>query len=395
MKRKIIGNMMINIVSVALPLVVLQLFVLPLLAGSVDENEYGIVVTIASFFSFCPATIGNVLNNIRLIYGKERTKQEGSTDFCSLLLVCLGLNCIITVCYIGLSYSFDVLRILVIVLTSAAWLAQSYGVVSYLLKLDYRGVLLNNVAMAFGYLVGLGLCYGTARWELIYFCGQAFSLFYIFLTTGILKEKPRITPFFRSALRESTLLGASSLMLRLSTYSDRMILLPLMGGAAVSVYYVSTLLAKIVSMLSSSISNVMLSHLASRGKEKTKDIWTVMLVGLIVCCISYVIVLAAAEPCLNLLYPQFAEEAVQYLPITSLTAFVAVMFRLANPFLLCSLPMAWQLVISAISVVIYLGFALVLLNLYGLFGFCAGALTAESCKLLIALVLYKVIRVRN
>lgn len=394
-RLQIVRDMAVNLMATALPIGVLQLVALPMLASHFDETAYGIAITMASFFSFCPAAIGNVLNNIRLIHNKEAERAGESGNIAVLLWFGMAISLVATVIYAAAFFQLDTMGLVLVAATSGAWLLQAYGIVEYLIKVDFRGVLLNNVVLALGYVVGLGMAVRFARWELLYFCGQVACLAYIAVTTRILSERPACGKLFCSMLKETAILGASSLLGQVSTYCDRLILFPLLGAASVSVYYVSTLLAKIIGLASSSINSVLLSHLAKMGSGKTRGFRMALLVGFAVCCVSYVIVVVVARPCLSVLYPQFVDEAMVFVPVTSITAFVTVLFRLANPFVLNALSTGWQVVIATTSTVLYLVLALGFLSFGGLAGFCWGALAAECCKLGITIVIYKFAKERK
>ena len=73
-------SFVLNLGAVALPLVVLQLLVLPLLGRDMGADQYGFVVAIFAFFSLMPGVMGNSLNNVRLIRETE-WGAEADADF--------------------------------------------------------------------------------------------------------------------------------------------------------------------------------------------------------------------------------------------------------------------------------------------------------------------------
>lgn len=372
--------MAINILASAVPLVVLQLVILPLVAVRVDAAEYGLIVTVASFFSFCPATLGNVINNVRLIRNKDYENNGLKGDFNVLVLVSTLLSVLLSMGYIYMFVHLSLTGALLVVVTSALWCLQSYWLVAFRLQVDYVAILVNNILLSIGYTLGLALFAVSGYWELIYFSGQVFSFLYLLKTTRIWREPCVKTRLFYSVLKESGLLTASGLLACMSTYCDRIILFPLLGGSLVSVYYVSTLFAKIISFAASAVNNVALSYLSKVEDSQRKSFWATLFAGAVVCLLCYFAVIVVAPLFLQMLYPQFVQQALIYVPIASATAFVSVLSSLMNPYILRFRPMKWQLVFSAASASIYMIAAFALTCLFGLMGFCWGAFIAETIR---------------
>ena len=67
MIKKIFTDIALNVFATAIPIMILQLWILPSLSHEMTDERYGLMVTEVSFFSVLPGAAGNVLNNIRLI----------------------------------------------------------------------------------------------------------------------------------------------------------------------------------------------------------------------------------------------------------------------------------------------------------------------------------------
>lgn len=93
-KRKIVLDMILNIVATAIPTIVLQLLILPALAWDMPDEKYGLLVTILAFLNVVPSTMGNVLNNIRLLYNNKYIEKKYEGDFNIILLLLMGINII-------------------------------------------------------------------------------------------------------------------------------------------------------------------------------------------------------------------------------------------------------------------------------------------------------------
>ena len=92
--KKIFFDMALNIFATAIPTFALQLIILPILARSMSDAKYGLLVTILAILNVVPSTMGNVLNNIRLLYNNDYIENGYEGDFNVILLLLTGINLI-------------------------------------------------------------------------------------------------------------------------------------------------------------------------------------------------------------------------------------------------------------------------------------------------------------
>lgn len=394
-KNGIAGNMILNIVAGAVSVVALQLIILPYLGKIMNASEYGLLVTLLAMLNVIPTTLGNSLNNIRLLYRNKYESEKLDGDFS----IMFGIEALITVIsVVGFSiYYFNkagessglIIHIILLAILAFMWMAREYFIVAFLLKLDYKKILINNCLLAAGYFVGLGIYLLIGYWEVIYITGYAISLLYIFRNTDIWKERIKRTRLLPIVARENIIYIAASLLYRITSYADKMLLYPLIGGEEISVYYVATLSSKVITLIITPISGVMLSYLSKmKNSDAKKSFKLVYSVGIIVCIIGYFACLLLSRPLLGLLYPQYVSNAMKYVPITTATIVIAVLISLINPYVLRYLNMKWQVVINFATVVVYVIVGLFLLKTYGLLGFCYGCMIANLVKLLIMTSVY-------
>ena len=86
-KKKIVLDMFLNIIAATVPVAVLQLVVYPVTAKNIGGNEYGLMLTIYSVWIMISNSLGNVLNNIRLLYDKDYKDDKGDFN----ILFCGGV----------------------------------------------------------------------------------------------------------------------------------------------------------------------------------------------------------------------------------------------------------------------------------------------------------------
>ncbi len=385
-KKKFIFDMALNIASTAIPTFVLQLLILPLLSRNMTDERYGLLVTIIALLNVVPSTMGNALNNVRLIHG-EKEKESGDYNALLLLLSVVNLAAVAVFSYLY-EKEITLVSLFLTLLVSLMWLAREYYIVAFRIKLNYIHILISNLTLVVGYAVGYCLFKATGHWQYIYLLGLACSLAFIFWKSDLWKEAPKCGEGFRGITVQTVLLTLAGLLTRITTYADKMLVFPFLGGAVVSVYYAATLFGKAVSLVITPVSSVMLSYLSKRRKKDDDLFRLAFLCSAAVCIFAFFLCVAVSRPLLGLLYPQFVDDAMKYIWITTGTTVLVALISIVNPFVLRFFEMKWQLVINSVYVVFYVGLCLSMLGAYGLYGFCTGALAATSVKLIFMLFIY-------
>jgi len=388
-KKKIVFDMALNITASMVPVAVLQLVIFPLFATRLGDDRYGLLLTIVSLMTLCTGTFGNSLNNVRLLMQLKYSEQKLSGDF-NVILLCLAiLNCIVmgigTYLYEGAFYPLSVALIL---LSSVLQLVREYYNVEFRLNLNYIAVLVNNILLVAGYIIGCGLFLLTDQWQFIYITGTAFSLLHILKKTTLHREPFKTTALFRETGIKSLVLMVSSFLANAINYMDRLLLFPLVGGASVAIYYSATLFGKIISMGITPINSVMLSYFSKMKTFRQKNFWLVLGASFALGAVGYGACILISRPVLMLLYPQLAEQAMQYIFVTTATAMLSMVVSVLNPIILRFCNTNWQIGINGANVLLYTVLSLLLLKQYGLMGFCVGALLAVCAKLLLMIGIY-------
>lgn len=398
LKKVIKGNSLfnsaiLNTIAAAIPIVLLQLIILPLLSKKMDSEHYGLLVTILSLLNLIPATMGNALNNIRLLNNNRYKDSDSIGDFNKILigqlffvLISTGIICAF---YIVNSYNviITVIHIALTVLLSGMWFYREYGIVHFLINLDYRSVLVNNVLLALGYIIGYLAFLMIGVWEIIYIAGYIFSLTHILINTNLIKEGIKETFLINTIKREYIIYLTSCIIYKMVSFADKLILYPILGGGLVSIYYVSTLSGKVINMIITPVSSVILSYVA-KGTQSQKSFKKMLFGGIVMSAIGYVLCVLCSKPILFLLYPEYASEAMKYIYVTTGTIAFGVLISLINPYVLKKKSMKYQLIINSGTLAVYITISMILLKVYGLMGFCIGVLVTNIFKFILMLVVY-------
>lgn len=389
LKRKIIKDFIYNVIATSLPTLVLQLMILPLIAQKMDGDEYGLVLTVVAAIMMLAAGVGNVINNVHLLSDKEYKEKNVSGDFGILLSFSLFVVSGVTIvfsCYVG---TVDNLSYIWNLLFAGSTLIKEYYIVRFWIDLDYFGILKCNILCVVGYFLGLCVFWFGESWQLIYIVGNVFGIVYIIknykLTFGFFSK----TAMFKKTAGKTLTLTISTVLARSMQYVDRLLLYPLLGGEEVSIYYVSTLIGKTISMALSPINSFLLSQLAKKNRLQKRIFWIFLGVLTLTGFVGYAVCMMLARPILGLLYPQWIGEAMQYVAITTWTAVVSAMAMVLAPIVLRFCNMNWQIVINAVCFCVYVFLSLVLFRKMGLMGFCIGSLLANVVSLILMIFIYQ------
>ena len=384
--KKILSDVFYSLFSSAFPLILLQLFILPSVASSVSAEYNGLILTIISLITIFSSTFGNSLNNARLLTEKEIGKDEKG-DYNLLILFFSVLNVIFLMIAIRF-LNLDVEYTFLIVSSSVAYMLIQYYIVYYRIDINYQKVLISNIFLCIGYIIGFFLFKKTRIWILIYFLGYAFSLLYILYQNPLFKEPIKITKNFKKVVSVSSTLLLVTFIASLLNYIDRLILFPILGGEMVSIYYSASLIGKLGGMVVSPINSVVLSYIVKIKEIKLKQFLSVLAVLFILIIIGYFLSVFVAKPILHILYAQWADESMKYIPITTLTAMITIATTVLNPFILNWCHTKWQLVINVIYLIVYLFLSFSLIDLFGLYGFCIGFLMATIIKFVLMIFVF-------
>lgn len=389
-KKKVIFDMLLNIVAAALPVAMLQLIIYPKVAKNLGGDEYGLMLTIYSIWIMISNSLGNVLNNIKLLRYPQYQEIGEDGDISLLLYHWLVAGSAIVFVVICLYYgNFTFLHGLLGCIVGALMFLKAYLEVGFRIKLNYQYILINNALMSVGFLGGYLLFRITGIWEFIFLVGYLLSCTFCEIKTKLLRERPKKTSIFSEVCKDSYSLVIAAVINNLINYADKLVLYPLMGGTAVSIYYTATILGKITGMLTGPINSVILSYITRWDKSRANVFSKVLLIGTAVIIAGYGCTMLISRPVINLLFPQWIDEVMEIMPLTTITIMLTLLSSFLQPFVMKYCKMQWQIGISAIGSGCYFICALILWKIMGLNGFCIGTIIGCVVKLTIMVIVYR------
>jgi len=392
-KRKFASDSIFGIAASAIPIAALQLVIFPLLSKRVGENNFGFIITVVGIATIIGSTFGSSINNIRLVSNLEYEKEQVTGDFSIILWICRSIGFASSlICAFIFRNSFSIADIILFSIIPIINMSSLYYLTKFHLSLDYSKIFIISIIESAGYFSGYGLFILTGYWQLIYIFGYGFCLlFHVLLRNPLISEPIHTTRLFKKTSRHMFVLTVASLLASTLTYIDRLLLYPMLGGESVSVYYVATVIGKIIPLAAGPISGVMLSYFAKMSHLTKRSILMILALSGLAGIFGYFVCIIINPPLLTLLYPSVAGSALQYIHVTTLTSMVTMICSMLSPIVLKFYNINWQIKIHTINILLYLGLSLLLLNAFGLMGFCVGALITTVIRFVFmsAICLYR------
>lgn len=385
--KKVYIDVLLNFFAVAVSLGVLEIIIYPALARKLTVEEYGEMQTIISIIYLFGATMGQTLSTTRLVKQVKYSQQGIKGDYNLLILLSIPIAIMITVLICVFYFDLGITSIIRVIFIVTLICAEGYYEVGFRLELNYKRVLYCRAISCVGYIVGFFCFLIWNRWEIIFIISYLFQLLYCLRKTDLLKEQYNKTVLFKETTTSYVALNIASVLSKSLTYFDKLMLYPMLGGAAVSVYFSANLMGKLVLKTLEPVNNVFLSYLSKKDKI-SKSLWKIALItGFLVCCVAYIICLIVSKPILMLFYPQWAESAMNLIPLTTATLCISALSGILYPFSLKILAIPYQCLINGICLTMYIILVLILVGKYGLIGSCVALLISYFIKMIIMICL--------
>ena len=376
-----IRNMFFSAMSIAVSVGFMQFVLLPLIAANMPAEEYGFMLTLIAAVDFFAVTFGGTLCNIRL-KKKEKYSNQVFGDFNILAIIYSILACGLSLFICRAFGEKSVFSLFLIGIYSLVLFFSTYSTVFFRLKKKFQLELLLSVIMIVGFLIGFLLLKKTGFWQFIYIFGYLLGFGFCGIVYGkIYKEPIKPTVLFHETHKEYLELNASSVLKELVTYADKLILFQFMGGITVAVYNAAAIVGKCVSLITNPINGLLLSHLSNNSKQNNHLLRIGWGLSIIVAFVFYFIFLVISKPLINLLYPQYCNDAMKIIPYTLIAAMINAIVAMINPFILKALSPKKQVHMNLCSLIAYVVSAFVFFKLWSLLGFCFAVILAGLVKL--------------
>ena len=380
-------DFLLSLIASAVTTVVAQIITYPLLAKKYGAYDYGRILTIMGVGNVIILTFGNSLNNVRLVTNSIYSERNLHGDFMPLLSILSFVGTLSFGVFLFYFGGLSLVTVLILCAFSLCGIIQSYGSVTFRIKIDYLKNLWLCCWIAVGNVIGLGFLLfsnDTHIWALTFFLGYLAGIVYLLFNSDVFTEPFRTTPLFSNTLGKELILVYTTLSANLLVYLDRLLLYPLLGGEAVSIYTVASFFGKSLAVLMNPICSVLLSYYSHQGFKMNRLVfWKINGITLSISAFFMFFCFFASEKITGLLYPSVIGQAKPYLLIANLAAVINVVGNMVSPAVLKFAAISWQAINQMVYMGIYLGAGIMMSRSSGLMGFSFAALIAAVARLVL------------
>ena len=385
-KWKVVANLGYSIGAVVLFNVVLQFVVYPFLSAQVGEEEFGIIIYLLSIITILSNSAGIALNYTRVVIHRQLETKNG--DYNTFLLGFGGVAVIVCCIILYFSGRLTVLDALLFsmltILTAVRW----YADVEFKMSLRYSLYFLFYVILSAGNVLGLLVFKGTGNWYLAIMLGEILALLF-----SVFRKKLFCRPVFslsqnhRVVWRKASALTVSYAISNVIMNIDRLLLMNLISGTAVSIFYKASLFGKTLAMVIGPLNGVIIAYLAQYDGHLSKKNYLKIVFGVIaISTVAFFGCILVAPYVLQFLYPEVFDEVNR---ILSLATVGQIAFFASNLLLVIVLRFChekYQLYIEVFCGILYVALAVPATLWYGIDGFAVATLIANVIKFIVVCV---------
>ncbi len=317
--KKVITEFITNVISFSLLIVVQQIIALPVISRFYEVDLFGQIVLTFGISNIITSMLGFSIGNARLLdqkfYNYVYIKLFIISNILALIIGFFVYTLIFTNNYIeAILYAF------VCMLGSIRY----FFISEYRIKDEHKGIFKQNLYYFLGILLGMGVFSFSHIWLIIFLTAEVLSVIATYVSL-------RKDGFFESFKDKSYLKYTNTIQTMINnglsyslTQYDRFVIYPILGATNVSLYYSTSISARIGSLIMNPLSNFILGKLANK-KENLKDrmVNMVILCSLIITFIYFSLTVFTTPILVNILYPSFLSKIEDLIiPICLGTAFM-------------------------------------------------------------------------
>lgn len=361
----------------------IQVLVYPRLNRALGTEAYGNMLFVVGVATIFGAGIGSAMNNGRLL--RQRRETAGNLDYLFALFV-YALPACLVVTATARQVLPPVQAVLASVLTLGIAL-RYYSDVEYRLSLNYKRYFVYYALLSAGYLAGVLLWDSVPSWPWVLLPGECACLVFC-MGTGSIYHPLTGGNRVGCILRHTAPLMLSYLLYNAVVQLDRVLLRLAMDSRAVTVFYVASLLGKVIALLVGPLNAILVSYL-TRWERRLDVRLTLLFTGGIAVCggVFYLAVSLAAPFVVGWLYPELYGTVMQYTALANLGQILCFAGSLELTLLLTLAPARWQLAVQGGYALLFAVGGLAGVQLAGLSGFVLVTAVAGVLRFLAAFAL--------
>lgn len=379
-------NFSYNFLSVIIMNVVIQFVVYPVLSAEMGESSFGTMLSLMSIITVFSSSFALALNNTRLVLKNSVVTKNG--DYNTLLVIFATISIIVAIISVSLIDSLTFYSGCFFSLLSVLSLMRGYSDVDFRLELNFKKYFINFIFISVGYLLGVLLFQLTKNWYLVFMLGDICCLIFVFSSGTIYKKPFECSSNRKKVWKTVTPVTVGYMIGNFYVNFDRILLQTILGGAAVTVFYVASLVGKTAGLLTGPLNSVLLATLADySGRISTKKFTLLTLISLGLGAALVIICVLVSPFLLQLLYPSVYSQAKSLIFIANMgqCLFFASGLVMSIALRFCSAKL--QLIVQTIYGIIFTVLAIPMTFFYGIVGFAYSSAAANFARFVLVYLL--------
>lgn len=257
--KKLGADLILSVGAMVLMNSVIQFVLYPYLTDKMGADRFGVVIYLLAVISVV-GSFGTAANFSRMVVSSKQSYTNGDYNrfFVWVLLISsavaavalVAFDCFTPVYYIG----YAILMFVTIL--------RYYGDVEFRQACNFKGYFVFYACVSVGYLLGAATYRFTGSWLVAMLMGEGLAIAFVAIRGSIFKP-----PFFKKSenYKENTksvwALVAANLVNGIVLNADRILVMVFVGSFEVTVFYVATLIGKIIALVTVPLEGLVISYL--------------------------------------------------------------------------------------------------------------------------------------
>lgn len=364
---------------------VLQLLVYPQLNARMGAEANGTVLYIMGLVSILGPSIGQALNNARLVMRRECEVKNGDYNTLLILFGAIGTAVALIISRNSIKgIFFYVMTAALIMIT----IFRYYGDVEYRLTLNYKKYFIYYLLISVGYAAGFAVYLMHGSWFFIFLIGEAAAFAYLLLTGSVYNKFFVRSEYFAPAMKRGSILVLSYLVTNTTLNIDRLVLKNTLGGTAVTQYYVVSLIGKTLVLFIAPINTIIISYLTrEKAALGRKRFLTFAGAGILVSFIFFLCCQIATPIFIRLFYPDLYESTRQLVTVVNISQILSMLSAYLFILVLTFTGEKWQLTLQTAHLMVLCLLIFITIGSGSLLTFSTAVLAANALRICAVLVL--------
>lgn len=310
--KKVMGEFTKNVISFSLLIIVQQIIALPIISRFYDIDMFGKIVLAFGIINIVTSMFGFSIGNARLLDNNfYNYKYVLLLNISNIVIIFISLLVYFII------FPFNLIEGILYAFICVLGNVRFFFISEYRIKDEHNDILKQNLYYFMGILLGLYLFNFIRNWLIIFLIAELVAVILSYIYHFYKKR------FFKLFVNKNQLNLTNNFQLMFNngfSYSlnqyDRFIIYPILGAHNVSLYYATSISARVGGLILNPLSNFILGKISNKKNDfNRKTINVVISVSIIVITFFFIVNLILTPILLRILYPSFL-PMVKYLIIT-------------------------------------------------------------------------------